>query len=280
MRHFRFSVLFGSLALMLMLSACGSVPQPFRYSQAEGSLMPDLAGGVVVRPVTGQTDDPYSLAEAMVRVLNVAEVPAILKEETPTEDKKPRVPLPDKTVIIGGNVQDAKTIVWQVCTADGQELGEYRQTLIKPLSQGMTPDALRGVTQRALPGVLALLPIDKTVHMAGPARIKLLPVTEAPGDGPIRLTSSMRLALKNAGFIITDEQPSYILSGYVLLSPYQQGSDMVTVTWLLTYPDGVELARIQQANPVPSGMLDGPWGDLATLIAEGGVQGVQEALRQ
>ena len=285
MSVFRFFILLGSLCFSLVtLSACGSLPQPFRHAEGEAVLMPDLAGGVIVRPVTGPMADPYGLTDALVSVLNVAEVPAVLREAPKAEADAGGLSQPptfaDKTVIIEGKAVDEQTIVWQVSNAGGEVLGEYRQSVDKTALSRTSPEALRGIAQRAFPGIIALLPIEKSHNVAGPARIRLIPVQEAPGDGSVRLTSAMRLALKTAGFILTDEQPSYILTGNVLVAPYQAGAEMVSVTWLLTYPDGMELARIQQANPVPQGTMDGPWGNLANLIAEGGVQGVQEALRQ
>ena len=276
MRISRIFAYLGSLFLLAsLLSACGSLPQPFRHAEGEMVLLPELAGGAVVYPIDGDRGDGYSLAEAMVYVLNVAEIPALMR--SPVGGTEPPL-FAGKTVVIEGRIVDDRTIVWSVSSASGEILGEYTQKLEKKALEGTSAEARRGIAQRALPGIINLLPIDKTRNVAGPAHIKLIPVADAPGDGDTRLTSAMRVALKEAGFILTDADPSYVLSGVVLVTPYQSDSDMVAVTWLMTYPDGSEFARIQQANPVPKGTMERPWGNLATLIAEGGVMGVQKAL--
>jgi hypothetical protein len=55
-------------------------------------------------------------------------------------------------------------------------------------------------------------------------------------------------------------------------------TEQVTIAWELLDGSGRTLGRMSQDNAIPIGSLDGEWGDVAALIAEGAVMGVGEIL--
>ena len=48
----------------------------------------------------------------------------------------------------------------------------------------------------------------------------------------------------------------------------------MAVDWSVIDPDGEEIGSINQANNIPAGALDGPWGDIAFAIATGATEGI------
>ena len=68
------------------------------------------------------------------------------------------------------------------------------------------------------------------------------------------------------------------LAGSFKVSPPAAGSQKVELNWSVLRHDGMELGTLSQANAVPAGTFDKPWGELATVIAEGAAVGVTEIL--
>ena len=65
------------------------------------------------------------------------------------------------------------------------------------------------------------------------------------------------------------------------LGPDEEGRQKASIFWTLRrIQDDEELGVIDQANYVPSGSLDGPWGPIARDIARGAREGVLDLLYQ
>ena len=62
--------------------------------------------------------------------------------------------------------------------------------------------------------------------------------------------------------------------GTVNLGPPQDGAQSIAVDWSVIEPGGAEIGTISQANSIPAGALDGPWGDIAFAIASGAAEGI------
>jgi len=106
-------------------------------------------------------------------------------------------------------------------------------------------------------------------------------VTRAPGDGKEALERALTRIFEQNGVTIQDTPSPDRLSvrGAVDLLPLESVSqEQVTIVWELKNGDGDLLGRMTQENAIPVGSLDGPWGDVAALIAEGAVMGVGEIL--
>ncbi|MHA1599049.1 MAG: hypothetical protein ACTSV1_10030, partial [Alphaproteobacteria bacterium] len=68
------------------------------------------------------------------------------------------------------------------------------------------------------------------------------------------------------------------LSGTVAVQAEANGRDRVSIVWRVTTPDGFEVGRASQENTVPSGSLNGDWGDNADKIAAAAVTGIERIL--
>ncbi len=114
------------------------------------------------------------------------------------------------------------------------------------------------------------------------AAVALRPVEDAPGDGAQALNRAMRQYLSRAAIPVVEENqnPAAIIAGKVTLADAGQQQQEVRVDWFVFDPDGKRLGTISQANKIPAGRLNGPWGGIANAVAENAVQGVRDLFNQ
>ncbi|MEK9662216.1 MAG: hypothetical protein VW644_10860, partial [Alphaproteobacteria bacterium] len=53
-----------------------------------------------------------------------------------------------------------------------------------------------------------------------------------------------------------------------------------SLDWRVIANDGVEIGKITQSNPVAAGSLDGSWGEIADIAAQGAAQGIDALIRK
>ena len=170
--------------------------------------------------------------------------------------------------------------------ADGEIAGLFDQI------EAAAPNAWRNgasdlallIAQRAAPRIDALLrdatPVAAVLALP---RVVVRPVDGAPGDGRLALRRAMERALTRRAVPVVaadateDAEDALMVLGSVHVS--EAGRDQwVEVRWTVMAPDGVELGVVSQSNTVPPGALDGPWGELAEAVADGGADGVRALL--
>ena len=120
---------------------------------------------------------------------------------------------------------------------------------------------------RGTPGLL------RPVHVAR--------VTGAPGDGNKSVTKALRNALRRSGVTVSNEPEVLGVSvlGQVIRTPRGE-ADEIAIRWRVVSAEGAELGSISQGNFVPTGALDGPWGNIALAVAQGGAEGVVQILSE
>ncbi len=108
------------------------------------------------------------------------------------------------------------------------------------------------------------------------------PVIGAPGDGQSSLTSAMRRHLKTAGVELVDGNPknAYTVKGTVKLGSADAGQQPITIRWLVIDPTGKTMEKaVVQRNKVPTGSLDGKWGQIADLAASEAAKSVAKLIK-
>jgi hypothetical protein len=113
-----------------------------------------------------------------------------------------------------------------------------------------------------------------------PARVQVVEVEGAPGDGNMALTKQMRDKLSHLGPVVQDTAngADFILEGHVRMVPEAGNLQRVEIQWVLKNAAGDERGRIVQLNEVPAGSLNGYWGDVAVVVAQEASGGVRDAL--
>jgi len=198
--------------------------------------------------------------------------------------------------VLRGRVQQAPPtgplrIEWRLFDTQGTEVArfanDHRATAAEwtemppPLRTAIAEAAVRAVNRyldesEGLPPEIDVLP---PVHIAG--------IDGAQGAGPQALRRSLEHHLEKAGLTIeeTVSDRGVIILGAIETapSPGRPGSppvESLRVTWTVLRSDGREIGVLRQANDVPRGTLQRPWGDLAYLIAEAATPGIVELLQK
>ena len=261
---------FIALAL-LVLSACQpSLPQPFQPDTIPTLTRPGVRAGLVVAPVKGAVDGA-AFAEAVADAL-VAEDFAATTAPLPS----PSYRLEGRAVEIGGSIR----LEWQVEDMRSHLVGGTAYGLPSALLPGWRagdPAFYRTLAKKAAAEIGNLL-AESTLGTSERPLILIPEVVGAPGDGQRTLQRSMAYVLDKRGLKVTeqaapDEKPTMILRGTMKVETKDARSH-VEIAWTLSRADGTSLGTVAQANEVPAGLLEGPWGDIAYTIADAAADGI------
>lgn len=108
------------------------------------------------------------------------------------------------------------------------------------------------------------------------AAVAVLPVTGDSAKGNQQLTAAMRETLKTAGWPVRSKKGSdtLVVAGRVRIGEPRGNVQTVTLAWEVSDPSGKSLGLISQTNDVPTGSLEGGWGDNATAVVEAAATGI------
>lgn len=275
------------LALLLILGACSNSITPHWGNPGAASrlLAIPLAVRLAIRPPPeALLDDTNArlLADAVAEGLQAADVPAIATEAPLPLDWK----LDITAAVSGTSVQPR----FMIRNADGREQGAVETTPVPARNwTEATPELISTVAAQAIPRVTQLLlsvqaaraSASPAAIMAGPTRLRVIPITGAPGDGNTALNSRLRTFLSNQGYVMQDtaEGAAFAVTAEVSVLPVNPATQRVEIQWIVSRRDGHELGRVVQLNEVPAGSLSRFWGDVAYVAAEQAAGGVQTIIR-
>ncbi|MSO84579.1 MAG: hypothetical protein EXR04_01315 [Rhodospirillales bacterium] len=103
-------------------------------------------------------------------------------------------------------------------------------------------------------------------------------VEGAPGDGNQALMLAIKQSLRVRDFMVTEDprQEVFLIEGRVEIAPPANGRQRAKVVWTVTTVSGGQVGRAVQENAIPSGSLNGAWGQVATMVANAAADGVEE----
>ena len=273
-----------ALFLLLALSACGDLPQPFlgrpgatalRLAQPPPSRLSVPAPTQALLP----DDAAGAWAGAVAEALAAEEIPA-----TTGRTRRGDWSLQLAAEIRGNEVIPSYTV--QNPAGEPQGMSEGAPVPVRAWAGG-DPSVLKAAAAQAAPGIASLLGrIDAARRQSDPnslqnrpARIHLAGVTGAPGDGNRSLPAQMRAKLSALGLVVQDtvKDADYILQGDVAAVPGAGGTTRIELQWIVTDAKG-ERGRILQLNEVPRGSLDRYWGDVAVAAATEAAAGVRDVV--
>lgn len=275
------------LALLLGLAACGALPQPHRGNPGGAApwLSRPLAVRIAVPPPTQAllpAPDAAQLAEAISTALQADDVPATatatplpldwrleIRAERSGNDVRPRYRLLDADGRPQGSVSGTPV--------DVRAWSEVRRETL----EGVAADGAHRVGQLILSIQAARAAAPASALAAGPERVRLLPVTGAPGDGNAALTARLREFLSTQGYVVQDEAngAAFAVTATVSVVPVPNRMERVEIQWIVSRRDGHELGRVLQLNEVPAGRLNRFWGDVAYAAAQEAAGGVRQVIR-
>lgn len=281
----RLSAVLLVLALLAPLAGCGELPRPFKPNGQKEAV--DLRAitydsTVVVLPPDGDMPtDPEPIAVALRDALLAEGLIATTWQQA---DGGLQLSGHARVQPIDGS-HDLLTASWSIDGPQGQR-AHYEQTRALPA----------GAWQSSNPKVLTEIATEAAEHLApqllGPAveeallpgfpgaRLAVLPVTGAPGDGDRSLAAALKLELDRAKLPVAETRGARDLAvqGSVAVTAVSAGREKVSIVWRLQDADGKELGKISQANAIPAGSLNGQWGGIAALVARGAASGLSDLL--
>jgi hypothetical protein len=267
-----------------LLAGCTGDPlSPFQPETPFNNplLDPGLRGGLNVPRVDGlpltATDTGADLAGAVAEALRAAEIAAL---EAPAVN--------GRYALVGqfdprSDVKGRIAVAWILVDNKGEEVrrfvteqpGDPAERWIKVMAEAAVSAINRYVMEaEGLPPPPEEMP-----------KLTIVAIDGAPGAGGRALASALEYHLKQAGFVVSDtvEEQGALILGQVSLTPSKApgaalSRETLAFAWTVLRPNGSELGVIEQANDIPKGMLDQPWGDLAFIIAEGAAEGIVDLL--
>ena len=97
-------------------------------------------------------------------------------------------------------------------------------------------------------------------------------------DQPSEVEAGGRPRLLIGGVEGADPQvkADLVLDADVAVAPPKAGKQHVKIVWRLRRKDGGEIGTVGQENDVPTGLLDGPWSDVAYIVAAAAQDGIMQ----
>jgi hypothetical protein len=270
-------------AAILALAACQPLPHPFAGDvPPPGSPMLTLKdnASVTIAPIDGV---PRATAEK----LGAAVASALQKRE---------IAASDTTASIGsyelvGRIEEAppsgdKVAVvaeWELHDPSGKLIGE-RSARLEASAQDWeegSGDVVAHLADTSAEQLAPLMQDDQPgeVEAGGRPRLLIAGVEGAPGDGGQSLPKAIAEILKRQDIVLlTDPQAKadLVLDADVAVAPPKAGKQHVKIVWRVRRKDGDEIGTVGQENDVPTGLLDGPWSDVAYMVAASAQDGIMQ----
>lgn len=269
-----------------LLAGCTGDPiSPFQPETPFSNplLEPGLRGGINVPPVEGlpltATDTGADLAGAVAAALRDAEVAAL--EAPPVNGRFALLGKFDPRSDTAGRI----AVAWTLVNDKGEDVRQFvTQRPGDPNGQWLKSmaDETVNVINRYVMELEGLPPPPEEMP-----KLTIVAIDGAPGAGGRALKSALEYHLKKAGLTMSDTVADHgaLILGKVSLTPSKApgaaaSRDTLALAWTVMRPNGSEIGVIDQANDIPKGTLDGPWGDIAFMIAEGAAEGIVDLLRK
>ena len=274
------------LVLPALLAGCGDLPQPFlgRPGAVASRLVnqaPPARLAVPAPPAALLGDEAaQAWSSDVAKALQDKEVPAMSRDTGRG----------DWSLILSARVKGNVVVpAYEVRDPRGLGQGSVNGAPV-PIAAWARGDAdmLKTTADAAAPQVADLLNRIQAARLkADPnslvnrsARLYLIGVSGAPGDGNTSLAAQMRTKLANDGIVVQDtpDGADFSLEGHVVTAPSQGGQERVEIQWLVQDAQGRERGRVAQLNEVPASALTPYWGDIAAAVADQAAGGVADVL--
>jgi len=269
------------LAAAFAAGACQPLPHPFAADAPRpGSPILTLrdSASVTIAPVQGA---PRATAEK----LGAAMASALQQLEIPASDKAASIgsyELIGKIATTPASAGKSELVaIWDLREPSGQSLGERTERLDAPMRdwEEGAQDAVTRLAAASAARLAAMLQDEAPAEAeaSGQTRLLISGVDGAPGDGTDSLPRAITQVLRRQDIaIVTDPEAKadLVLRATVVVAKPKAGKQNVKIVWYVRRKDGGEIGTVDQENDVPAGLLDGPWGDVAYMVAVSAQDGI------
>ena len=101
------------------------------------------------------------------------------------------------------------------------------------------------------------------------------------GDGNRSLSRAIKAVIQGDGIPLARERrfAEFVLDGNVHVGDPENDLQRVEIVWTVSTTDRREIGRATQKNLVEAGTFSGAWGEVAAIVAEAALEGIQGVLR-
>lgn len=272
-----------AIAFAALVAGCQPLPHPFDDDRPPRALLavPDSIN-VAVGSFEGEP-------RATAAKFGAAIAKELLKHDIPASERTTS----RTSYRLDGRIEESEplrgkatvTVFWRLRDGAGRIVNERSDRLIAAATEWDegNDDRIAALAASGATAFAALLtdetPKEKSLAAgdSGRVRVAVRKVSGAPGDGDNSLALSMATVLKRRDLDIVDDKtgkPDLAVDAEVKVDPAKGGKQHVKIVWRVSRGAGGEVGTVAQENDIPSGRLDGPWGDVAysiAIAAEGGV---------
>jgi len=274
-----------SLILVLIVPACGELPQPFEHGQQKTTYpLAELAVDVRVLPVKGFSR-PAGRALARAVAINLG---AFGVTGTHRGNAASRFILDGTVTKAYGVTEDHATLLiqWTLRERGGEETGIHVQELHAVWLDWESSDTsvIIGAAASPAKAIAGLVGVDAELPPSAIGKVStaifIHGVAGAPGDGNKSLAVAIRrnLSARGAATFDSPDGVAFIVRATVKVDPPNQREQRISIVWRVDRPNGDPLGEASQVNTIPAGSLDGKWGAVAGYVAAAAVDGIQEIL--
>jgi hypothetical protein len=272
------------LLLAAALAGCGEVPRPFSHSKLDPvNPLLDLrdGAGLQVAPLAGV--DPglaIPVSQALAVELQKLNIPAAAD---PAFNGRYVLHGTRKPLVLDASGQAKADIEWKLTDRRGAVLGIIDQTIRGDTAgwAAADPNLIRVLVADAAPAISNFLSERVTARPLAPPSFVVTRIAGAPGDGAVSLERALKFHLQRQGYVATTDRAkaTFHIEADIVLEPEGQQQNLALV-WQVADATGKELGKVRQANQVPTGQLNGRWGEMAFAVAAGASEGIAEVMRQ
>ena len=274
-----------SLLVLLTLAGCGDLPRPFAGNPGANALRlahPPPARLTVPPPTAAllPAATAKSLARALTTALVAEELPAFAEAPKPG-DWQVRV----TAELAGTDIHPTYTLL----DGSGHDRGNVPGVPVPAAAWAAgDPASMNAAASQAAPKLMSLLrSVEASIKQSDPnslynrpARIYLIGVFGAPGDGNVSLAGQMRRLLPETGdqLVPTQAEADFLLRGIVKISDVAGSEQQVEIHWQVADATGKIAGDVAQGHDFPAGALNHFWGEVAVAVASEAAGGVHEVI--
>ena len=281
----RRSVALGALALILLLSGCGTLPQPFLGKPGrEGALLAIPPPPILIIPTPRN-----AMLGAQAAQIYAQDLASALVDQNVPCVARPADKFDWRLRITATLRANRITPHFTLIGPNGKAYGGHNGPPVGAAAwAAATPaDLQASAKDAAAPLAAYLAQINAQVQHSNPAslenrpaRVKLTGVTGAPGDGDHALALDFRRALPKLDIIVAHhtDRADFLVTGLIRVTPHPDGRDLVELDWVVRDRNHHFIGKVSQLHLLKPADMSPYWGDIADAAAGQAALGVQQVI--
>ncbi len=277
---------FFPLTLALIVSACGTLPEPFYGNsgpEAARLSIPPAPMLLLPAPTQAQLSRPAAtqFTQDLAAQLVNYDIPSLAGAALPGNWQ-----LGITATQSGSTITPAYAIIGPDGKIYGRQSGQSADAQAwrtgDPATLNTTATADAATLARLLASINAKIQQSNPQSLENRApRVFIAPVTGAPGDGDASLALNLGRDLPGTDLqIVTDpKQADFIVTGHITAKPQTDGQLQVELDWVVRDENNRVAGQVTQLHDLDPGDIEPYWGDVAAAAATEAADGITHVVQ-